>query len=74
MTRPIALALIAALAGSAALACGLPPGEVAASPCALVRLMEGHVCIDDPSVAEGYRIRARGVVSEPAVGAGPEGG
>jgi hypothetical protein len=74
VTRPIALALIASLAAPSVMACALPPQETPVSACALVRLAEGHVCIDDPSAPGGYRIEARatGAVREPAV-AGPEG-
>ena len=56
MTR--ARALIIAIVALPAGACVVPL-EAAPSACAVVRLAEGHVCIDDPSVPEGYRIVAR---------------
>ncbi len=56
MTR--ALALILTLVALPAGACVVHL-EAAPSACAVVRLAEGHVCVDDPSAPGGYRIVAR---------------
>lgn len=53
-----AFALILVVVALPAGACVLPV-EAAPSACAVVRLAEGHVCIDDPSAPGGYRIEAR---------------
>ena len=65
MTR--ALALILAFVAPPVGAC-VWPVEAAPSACAVVRLAEGHVCIDDSSAPGGHRIEAWTALKPPQPG------
>ena len=56
MTRALALILVIVALPAGACVVSLEPPP---SACAVVRLAEGHVCIDDPSAPGGYRIEVR---------------